>query len=79
MALGHNGAMDSIDAVIFDLDGTLTDSEHWWDEVRRALAAAHGRAWPGEATAAMMGMSTHRRSEERRVGKVCRSRWSPYH
>ena len=23
--------------------------------------------------------STHRRSEERRVGKECRSRWSPYH
>ena len=22
---------------------------------------------------------THRRSEERRVGKECRSRWSPYH
>ena len=21
----------------------------------------------------------HRRSEERRVGKECRSRWSPYH
>ena len=27
------------------------------------------------------GKSTllHRRSEERRVGKECRSRWSPYH
>ena len=23
--------------------------------------------------------SIHRRSEERRVGKECRSRWSPYH
>src|SRR2546426_4693208 len=23
--------------------------------------------------------STHERSEERRVGKECRSRWSPYH
>ena len=23
--------------------------------------------------------TTHRRSEERRVGKECRSRWSPYH
>ena len=24
-------------------------------------------------------MRAHRRSEERRVGKECRSRWSPYH
>ena len=23
--------------------------------------------------------ANHRRSEERRVGKECRSRWSPYH
>ena len=26
-----------------------------------------------------MGMSWKSRSEERRVGKECRSRWSPYH
>ena len=25
------------------------------------------------------GISLHKRSEERRVGKECRSRWSPYH
>ena len=25
------------------------------------------------------GVDGHRRSEERRVGKECRSRWSPYH
>ena len=27
----------------------------------------------------MKGENEHRRSEERRVGKECRSRWSPYH
>ena len=26
-----------------------------------------------------LNMSQHPRSEERRVGKECRSRWSPYH
>src|SRR2546430_4597595 len=26
-----------------------------------------------------LGAMEHRRSEERRVGKECRSRWSPYH
>ena len=26
-----------------------------------------------------MGLLGHNRSEERRVGKECRSRWSPYH
>jgi len=27
----------------------------------------------------MFGMGGFQRSEERRVGKECRSRWSPYH
>src|SRR5260221_14779645 len=27
----------------------------------------------------VLAVSTARRSEERRVGKECRSRWSPYH
>ena len=27
----------------------------------------------------MMGREDYGRSEERRVGKECRSRWSPYH
>ena len=26
-----------------------------------------------------LGSTAHKRSEERRVGKECRSRWSPYH
>ena len=29
--------------------------------------------------AGQWGVTPRRRSEERRVGKECRSRWSPYH
>jgi len=45
-------------AVVFDMDGTLTDTEHIWDVVRRGLAQAEGLPWPDEASRAMMGMST---------------------
>lgn len=48
----------SFDALVFDMDGTLTDSEAWWDEIRRDLAAQDGVPWPDDATTAMMGMST---------------------
>jgi HAD superfamily hydrolase (TIGR01509 family) len=47
-----------IEAVIFDLDGVLVDSEHVWDEARRQLAAERGRPWPERATRDMMGMSS---------------------
>ena len=30
-------------------------------------------------TASVLGFAVYCRSEERRVGKECRSRWSPYH
>ncbi|MFP5416737.1 MAG: HAD family hydrolase [Actinomycetes bacterium] len=45
-------------AVVFDMDGTLTDSEETWDVIRRGLAGARGVPWPEGATQAMMGMST---------------------
>src|SRR5256885_14560644 len=37
------------------------------------------RAKPDGYTLAFGTAATHGRSEERRVGKECRSRWSPYH
>ena len=46
------------DAVVFDLDGVLLDSEQAWDDARQDLAAEHDIAWPAQATKAMMGMSS---------------------
>ncbi len=46
------------DAVIFDVDGTLVNTETLWDEVRRSLAASHGVSLSTEAAVAMMGMNT---------------------
>ncbi|EFC81042.1 HAD family phosphatase [Parafrankia sp. EUN1f] len=47
-----------VQAVIFDLDGVLIDSEQVWDEVRRAFVAERGGRWASDSTARMMGMST---------------------
>jgi HAD superfamily hydrolase (TIGR01509 family) len=47
-----------IEAVIFDLDGVLIDSEHVWDEVREGLARERGGRWHDRAQADMMGMSS---------------------
>jgi len=49
-------------------DLALTDMRHYLD----AIAKITG---PGGVVRAPI----HWRSEERRVGKECRSRWSPYH
>jgi HAD superfamily hydrolase (TIGR01509 family) len=47
-----------IQAVVFDLDGVLVDSEHVWDEVREQLAREGGGRWHDRAQADMMGMSS---------------------
>jgi HAD superfamily hydrolase (TIGR01509 family) len=50
--------MSVTEAVVFDLDGVLLDSERLWDEARRQVAAQHGGQWSEAATAAMQGMSS---------------------
>jgi len=47
-----------IEAVVFDLDGVLVDSEPVWEQVRRQVVAEHGGHWAPGAQQRLMGMST---------------------
>ena len=48
----------AIEAVVFDLDGVIVDSEHIWDAAREALARERGGRWHEDAQQDMMGMSS---------------------
>jgi HAD superfamily hydrolase (TIGR01509 family) len=47
-----------VQAVVFDLDGLLLDTEQVWDEVREVLVRERGGRWHERAQADMMGMSS---------------------
>ena len=47
-----------IEAVVFDMDGVLIDSEPVWERVRRKLVAEYGGQWAEDAQDRLMGMST---------------------
>jgi HAD superfamily hydrolase (TIGR01509 family) len=47
-----------IDAVIFDLDGVLIDSEQVWNDARRRYVLERGGRWHDGAQQEMMGMSS---------------------
>jgi HAD superfamily hydrolase (TIGR01509 family) len=47
-----------VEAVIFDLDGVLIDSEQVWDEARRQYVLERGGRWHDHAQQEMMGMSS---------------------
>lgn len=51
-------ATSAIEAVVFDLDGLLLDSEQVWDGVREELARERGGRWHDRAQRDMMGMSS---------------------
>ena len=48
----------NVEAVVFDLDGVIVDSEQVWDEVREAYAQEVGGRYTDQATRDMMGMSS---------------------
>lgn len=50
--------MPDIQAVIFDLDGLLIDSEIVWNAVRSEVAAKQGVGWTNDDQRAVMGVST---------------------
>jgi HAD superfamily hydrolase (TIGR01509 family) len=47
-----------IEAVVFDLDGVILDTEQVWDEVREELTRERGGRWHERAQGDMMGMSS---------------------
>jgi HAD superfamily hydrolase (TIGR01509 family) len=47
-----------IEAVVFDLDGVLVDSEPVWEQVRRGVVADFGGQWQADTQRRLMGMST---------------------
>jgi HAD superfamily hydrolase (TIGR01509 family) len=47
-----------IDAVVFDLDGVLIESEEVWDAVREEYVRERGGRYDAEVQRAMMGMSS---------------------
>jgi HAD superfamily hydrolase (TIGR01509 family) len=50
--------VSSIDAIVFDLDGVLVDSDHIWHQVREGLARERGGRWTEQSEPDMMGMSS---------------------
>ncbi len=47
-----------IEAVVFDMDGVIVDSEQVWDEVREEYVRETGGTYTAAATRDMMGMSS---------------------
>ncbi len=48
-----------IEAVVFDLDGVIVDSEQVWDDVRERYTKEVGGTYTASAARDMMGMSSH--------------------
>ena len=45
------------DAVLWDMDGTLVDTEPLWNEVQRRLVLAHGGTWSEDLAASLVGQA----------------------
>src|SRR3712207_9504704 len=59
---------------------TIQDSKKLTEKKREALfSIIPDYFYVGIGRASVEEIETYNRSEERRVGKECRSRWSPYH
>jgi HAD superfamily hydrolase (TIGR01509 family) len=52
-----------IEAVVFDLDGVLIESEEVWDQVRSAYVRERGGRYDAEIQRALMGMSSREWSQ----------------
>ena len=69
--------------IVLKPDATEKEIEHVMDRVRELGLSPHLSKGQERTIIGVIGddrlLANHPRSEERRVGKECRSRWSPYH
>src|SRR5256886_1301195 len=86
----HQNENDEILPVFEEICAAQNDGAHERDKIGRGKECAkriknprHRFTWKNETGKENARQQKHhrhlQRSEERRVGKECRSRWSPYH
>src|SRR3979409_1347105 len=61
--IGQDGPVINLQAVLFDMDGTLIDSEKVWEVALNDLAERYGGVLSHEARLAMVGASSERTME----------------
>lgn len=52
----HFSATPDLAAVLWDMDGTIVDTEPYWIAAEVAMAAEHGRHWDAEQATDLIGM-----------------------
>ena len=78
ISLGNQGFASLRENHCFYIDKTDFIRE-WWEEQDVVTLITRPRRFGKTLNLNMMECFFSIRSEERRVGKECRSRWSPYH
>ena len=69
----------ALTAALVDVPSVSHEERPLADMLEQALRLIPGVEVLRHENSLVARTQRHRRSEERRVGKECRSRWSPYH
>ena len=83
LATTHSGTIDvgdnDLSGLGFKVNLNRVSDDNYWLDFPRSTRSLTPRLLPNDVTVSWQREDFSARSEERRVGKECRSRWSPYH